>query len=42
MLWYNDFDSVEAIREGRLEPANEQSTRLMRLVRSHDDHALAS
>ncbi len=42
MLWYNNYESVEAIRQGRLEDASEQNVRLMRLVRSHDDHALAS
>ena len=31
MLWYNDPDSVEAIRRGRMEGANNQ--RLMKLVR---------
>ena len=37
MLWYNDLDSVKAIREGQRETVTGTSTRLMRLVRSADD-----
>ena len=37
MLWYNDLDSVKAIREGQRETLTGTSTRLMRLVRSEEE-----
>jgi hypothetical protein len=33
MLWYNNPESVKAIREGRIEGSTSERTRLMRLVR---------
>jgi len=33
MLWYNNPESVKAIREGRMENTTPSHTRLMRLVR---------
>lgn len=37
MLWYNDPDSVKAIRQGQRETVSGTNTRLMRLVRSDAD-----
>ena len=36
MLWYNNPESVKAIREGRLENTSSR-TRLMRLARTSDN-----
>lgn len=34
MLWYNDLESVEAVRNGQHAAMTGTNTRLMRLVRS--------
>jgi len=39
MLWYNNPESVKAIREARMENTTPSRTRLMRLVRTDTEAA---